>query len=95
MDVKGQVNITDAHLIDEAAQAEVHSSVCRWILREKLATMTPSDIARCSEQILKAKTARNKAVERLQLNIQPEPVDLSTYLIDNRIGSAADDLQDK
>jgi hypothetical protein len=32
--------------------------------------MSASDIARCSEQILKAKTVRNKAVVQLKLDDQ-------------------------
>jgi hypothetical protein len=71
METKGEVHATDAHLIDEATQAEVHASVCRWLLRTRLEAMTVSDISRCSEQILKAKTTRNKAVERLGLNAPP------------------------
>lgn len=71
LEVKGEVNSSDAHLIDEASQAEVHASVCRWLLRERLDQMTVSDIAKCSEQILKAKTTRNRAVERLNLNAPP------------------------
>jgi hypothetical protein len=55
VEAKGSVNTTDAHLIDEAAAAEVHASVCRWLLRTRLDTMSVSDVARCSEQILKAK----------------------------------------
>lgn len=65
---KGEVSITDAHLIDEAAGAEVHASVCRWLLRTRLETMKPVDIARCSEQIMKARVVRNKAVGRLGLD---------------------------
>ncbi len=65
---KGEVSATDAHLIDEAATAEVHASVCRWLLRTRLDKMSPTDIARCSEQILKSKTVRNRAVERLGLD---------------------------
>lgn len=72
VDVHGEVNTEHAHLIDEAAAAEVHASVCKWLLRTKLETMSVSDIAKCSEQILKAKTVRNKAVERLKLNAPPE-----------------------
>ncbi len=71
---KGEVNATDAHLIDEAATAEVHASVCRWLLRTRLDKMTVADVARCSEQILKAKTARNKAVERLGLDHDHENI---------------------
>jgi hypothetical protein len=69
---KGQVDAADAHLIDEAAAAEVHASVCRWLLRTRLDDMSVSDISRCSEQIVKAKALRNRAVERLGLNAQPD-----------------------
>ena len=33
--------------------------------------MSVADVARCSEQIVKAKTIRNRAVERLGLNAPP------------------------
>ncbi len=68
LDAKGEVNATDAHLIDEASSAEVHASVCRWLLRTRLDKMTVGDVARCSEQIVKAKASRNRAVERLGLD---------------------------
>lgn len=71
LEAHSQVNDTQAHLIDEATTAEVHASVCRWLLRTRLETMKASDICRCSEQILKSKTTRNKAVERLKLNEPP------------------------
>jgi len=69
LDVKGEISPTDAHLIDEAAGAELHAAVCRWLLRERLEKMSPQDIAKCSEQaFLKSKTTRNRAVERLGLD---------------------------
>ena len=71
LDAKGGINTLDAHLIDEATAAEVHASVCRWLLRTRLEKMSTSDIARCSEQILKAKSVRNKAIERLDLDAPP------------------------
>lgn len=71
VDAHGEVNATHAHLIDEAAAAEVHASICRWLLRQRLEKMSTSDITRCSEQIMKAKTVRNKAIERLKLNAPP------------------------
>ena len=67
IDAKGEVDATDAHLIDEAATAEVHGAVCRWLLRERLDKMTVQDILTCSREILKAKTVRNRAVDRLGL----------------------------
>ena len=73
VEAKGQVTTTDAHLIDEAAGAEIHASVCRWLLRTRLDKMTVSDVARCSEQIMKARAARNRAVERLELDVKPDP----------------------
>lgn len=65
---RGEVSLADAHIIDEAATAEIHAGVCRWLLRERLQQMSPSDIARCSEQIVKAKQARNKAFRDLGLD---------------------------
>ena len=84
--VKGTVSMTDAHLIDEACQAQMHCDVCRWIMREKLETMSVSDITKCSEQQLKAKTSRNKAIRQLGLDVPPEPLDLRDY-IDGRVAS--------
>jgi hypothetical protein len=69
VEAKGQVNATDAHLIDEAAGAEIHASVCRWLLRTKIDTMSVSDIAKCSAEVMRARGARNRAVERLGLNV--------------------------
>lgn len=71
VDAHGEVTASHAHLIDEAAAAEVHASVCRWLLRTRLETMSTGDIAKCSAEILKSKTVRNKAVERLGLNAPP------------------------
>jgi len=71
VDAHGEVNATNAHLIDEAAAAEVHASVCRWLLRTRLETMSVADITKCSEQIMKSKTVRNKAVSALQLDAPP------------------------
>ena len=77
-DTHGEVNATHAHLIDEACAAETHANVCRWLLRTRLEpkgkdqqAMSTSDVAKCSEQILKAKTIRNKAIERLNLDAPP------------------------
>jgi hypothetical protein len=68
MTAKGEVDAVDAHLIDEASGAETHASICRWLLRERLDTMTVADITRCSEGIMRARAIRNRAVERLNLN---------------------------
>lgn len=90
MEAKGLVNATDAHLIDEATGAEVHASVCRWLLRTRLDKMTVGDVSRCSEQIMKARAVRNRAVERLELN-RPPPDPWA--VID--VSSSPSDLEDK
>ena len=38
--------------------------------------MSVSDITRCSEQILKAKSSRNRAVERLGFDVKHNPWDV-------------------
>lgn len=68
VDAKGEVNLFDAHMINECVTAELHAAVCRWLFQTRLERMQPSDIARCSEQILKARTVRNKAFEKLGLD---------------------------
>lgn len=67
-EVHGQVSVYHAHAIDTAAQAEQHCGLCRWILREKLAELTPDQILHCSREILLAKQRRDAAVERLGIN---------------------------
>ena len=69
-ETKGEITATDAHLIDEATGAEVHASVCRWLLRTKLAKMSVGDVTKASGEIVKARSARNRAVERLGLERQ-------------------------
>lgn len=69
----GHVSIPAAHLIDAAAGAELHASICRWLLRERLATMTTADIVTCSREIVRAREARNRAVAGLRLEATPQP----------------------
>ncbi len=90
VEAKGQVDATDAHLIDEAASAEVHAAVCRWLLRTRIDKMSVSDVARCSEQIVKAKAVRNRAVERLRLKARNDPwaLDVPVQEIDDGAGIA-------
>jgi hypothetical protein len=68
---KGPISASDAHLINEAATAEIHASVCLWLLRTKLDGMTVADVVKCSGEILKARTARNRAVAALDLDRDP------------------------
>ena len=76
MEAKGGISVIDAHLIDSAAAGTMHAGVCLWLLRERFESMDSNDILRCSEQLLKAKQARDKSVALLKLdNAQYDPID--------------------
>jgi hypothetical protein len=73
---KGEVDLKDAHTIDLMTTCEMHAGLCRWLLRAKLEKMSPSDIARASEQILKSKVERNKVFEKLGIDrLQRDAID--------------------
>jgi hypothetical protein len=67
----GEVGVVHAHLVDTATAAELHSGICRWLLREKLDTMPTADVLACSSQILKSKEVRDRALKCLDLEGQP------------------------
>jgi len=66
-----EVGITQAHLIDAAVAAETHAGVCRWLLNQRLDTMEVGDIVKCSQALMLAKEARNRAVKSLMLDGEP------------------------
>jgi hypothetical protein len=79
VDAKGCIDALDAHLINEAVTAECHAAVCRWLLRTKLDKMAALDIAKCSGEILRGRTVRNRAVERLGLDREAEDAIVALY----------------
>jgi hypothetical protein len=72
LNAKAAISPTDAHLIDSAAAATAHAGICRWLLRNRLASMSVSDILACSKAIVQAKQARDTAVKTLDLDAPPE-----------------------
>jgi len=68
----GEVSLTHAHHIDAACTHEQHCQVCRWLLRERITTMSTSDIRECSKQMATSKDARNKAVSLLAIDKPPQ-----------------------
>lgn len=71
LQVKGNIDTTDAHLIDTAAAATIQAGICRWLLRHKIETMSTSDIRGCTADIVKAKERRDAAVRALKLDAPP------------------------
>jgi hypothetical protein len=63
----GGINAEQAHEIGLAAEAVLHQSICRWLLRQRLDLMTTADVLACSTSLLKAGETRNKAIARLKL----------------------------
>jgi hypothetical protein len=78
---KGEVSVLDAHHIDTASAATIQAGICRWLLRHKFKTMSTSDVMACSNQMTKAKAARDAAVRLLGLDIKPEPMTLDRYVL--------------
>ena len=81
LDTKGQISPYDAHLIDQAATAEVHAAVCRWLLRERIDDMTNKEILDVSKSMLWAKGVRNAAVKELGID---QRVDVFEALYDDK-----------
>lgn len=71
MECKGEINTTDAHHIDTASAATIQAGICRWLLRNKLETMSTSDIRGCTGDIVKAKERRDASVKSLALDAPP------------------------
>lgn len=71
IEAHGEIGPVDSHLIDEATTAEVHAAVCRMLLKTRIETMSVSDVTKCSEQILKSKGVRNRAIAQLHLDALP------------------------
>jgi hypothetical protein len=69
---KGEVNLWDAHLIDECTKAECHASLCRYLLRDRWERMSENDIMTASREILKAVGVRNRAFAKLGLDQDQE-----------------------
>src|SRR5215212_262955 len=80
VEIKGQIGTTDAHLIDTAAAATIQAGICRWLLRNKLETMTTADIRGCTADIVRAMEQRDAAVKALGLDAPPKEMDLNTYV---------------
>jgi hypothetical protein len=72
---KGRIDTIDAHLIDTAAAATIQAGINRWLLRNKLETMTTADIRGCTADIVKAKERRDASVKALELDGTDDPFD--------------------
>jgi hypothetical protein len=84
LQVKDEINTTDAHLIDTASAATIHAGICRWLLRQKISTMTTADILACSRELIRAKQVRDAAVKALELGKLPEPLSLTEYVVESK-----------
>ena len=69
--IEAELTTTQKHLIHEASVNQQHAGICKWLLRERIDTMTVSDIASCSREITRAAAQRNRAVSQLRLDVRP------------------------
>jgi hypothetical protein len=81
-DTKGEISLTDAHLIDTATAATLQAAVCRWLLRNRIKEMSAAEIRNNMADIVKAKERRDAAVRALQLDAKPEPKRLADVIIE-------------
>ena len=78
--VKGEVSIHDAACVQTAIRWERHACLAqRWLCKE-WNTLKPADRLTFSREIARASGERDKAIAALDLNKQPEVIDLKTYL---------------
>jgi len=68
LDCKGEISVADSHRIDSAAAATIQAGICRWLLRHRFEEMSVTEIRNCTNDILKAKQARDAEVEALGLD---------------------------
>lgn len=69
--VHGEIDTVASHHIDTASAATIQAGICRWLLRNRLPTMSIGDIRGCSADIVKAKEKRDAAVRALKLTAPP------------------------
>jgi hypothetical protein len=72
LSARGNISTTDCHHIDTASACTIHAGICRWLLRNKISTMTTADVLNCSREITKAKAGRDAAIRALNLDVKPE-----------------------
>lgn len=68
LDAKGVIDVEDHHLIDAASGCTIAIGVNRWLLRQKLETMSVADIRACNKEMRDAKRERAKIVKELRLH---------------------------
>ncbi len=72
IDAHGEISVTQSHLIDTATAATIHAGICRWILRNKVESMSAAEIMTASKNIASAKADRDRAVKQLDLDKPPQ-----------------------
>ncbi|MCA9078248.1 MAG: hypothetical protein KDA93_24685 [Planctomycetaceae bacterium] len=80
MQLRGEINIVDAARINSILKWERHGQLAAHWLRKEAENLSPADRLKFSEAIAKASDRRDKNIEALGLNIEPEPINLNTYL---------------
>ena len=76
----GEVTLSHASIIQTCCKWERHGALAlRW-LRLKVDELRPSELLQFSREIARASTERDRAIVALDLDAQPETIDLAGYL---------------
>ena len=84
MDLRGEVTIVDAAHVNTACKWERHSRLAAHWLRRQTGKLSPTDVLKFSEAIARASDNRDRAIVALGLDAPPKPLDLHTYLQQDR-----------
>jgi len=72
LELKGQIDISDAAAINSAMKWEMHGMLSRHWLRTQIDDLSPADRLRFSEAIAKASDSRDRAIRLLSLDKAPD-----------------------
>lgn len=81
---RGEVSLVDAAAIQTCLRWERHAALAQRWLRIEGDKLKPVDLLKFSEAIAKASDARDRALRALNLDREPEPLDLKSYLIEGK-----------
>ena len=73
LEIKGEIDITDAAHINTAIKWETHGALARYWLRTQGDELNASDKLKFSEAIAKASDSRDRAITRLKLDEHDKP----------------------
>lgn len=80
--LRSEITILDAAAINSILKWERHGLLAAHWLRHEIDSLSATDRLKFSEAIAKASDNRDKAIKSLGLDVEPKPITLQGYLVD-------------